>query len=155
MWAIKSKEFVWKGKVIRRPKSESVLDWISDGYFIDFVSLWDPFWSPDGASLGVTNFDCQFGGSLGVLKSMKFEVSRGQMGFEGFLVNLRSQSYFCVALSSCVYIVFFQCNVAFTNMNDLIYLCKLCVWSAHNAYNAAPAQTPTRAPDGHCERICM
>ena len=41
--------------------------------------------------LELQGLDCQFGGSFGVLKSMHFEVSRGQMGFEGFLVNLRSQ----------------------------------------------------------------
>ena len=42
--------------------------------------------------LELHGFGCQFGGSFGVLKSKHFEVSRGQMGFEGFLVNLRSQS---------------------------------------------------------------
>ena len=42
--------------------------------------------------LELQGFDCQFGGSFGVLKSIKFEVSRGQMGFEDFLENLRSQS---------------------------------------------------------------
>ena len=42
--------------------------------------------------LELQGFDCQFGGSFGVLKSIQFEVSRGQMGFEGCLVNLRSQS---------------------------------------------------------------
>ena len=39
-------------------------------------------WGPDG----------QFGGGFGVSKSVQFEVSRGQMGFESFLVNLRFQS---------------------------------------------------------------
>ena len=42
--------------------------------------------------LELQGLDCQFGGSFGVLKSVKFEVSRGQTGFEGFLENLRSQS---------------------------------------------------------------
>ena len=37
-------------------------------------------------------FECQFGGRFEVSKSVKFEVSRGQMGFEGFLENLWSQS---------------------------------------------------------------
>ena len=36
--------------------------------------------------------DGQFGSSFGVLKSVQFEVSTGQMGLECFLVNLRSQS---------------------------------------------------------------
>ena len=42
--------------------------------------------------LELQGFDNQFGHSFGVLKSIQFEVSRGQMGFEGFLVNIRSQS---------------------------------------------------------------
>ena len=42
--------------------------------------------------LELQGLECHFGGSFGVLKSGKFEVSREQMGFEGFLVNLRSQS---------------------------------------------------------------
>ena len=36
--------------------------------------------------------DGQFGSSFGVFKSVQFGDSRGQMGFEGFLVNLKSQS---------------------------------------------------------------
>ena len=35
--------------------------------------------------LELQGVECQFGGSFGGLKSMRFEVSRGQMGFEGFL----------------------------------------------------------------------
>ena len=42
--------------------------------------------------LELQGLDCQFGGSFGVLKSMHFEVSRGQMGFEGFWVTLKPQS---------------------------------------------------------------
>jgi len=42
--------------------------------------------------LDLHGFECQFGGSFGVLKSIKFGISREQMGFEGFLENLRSQS---------------------------------------------------------------
>ena len=42
--------------------------------------------------LELQGFDSQFGSRFGVLKSMQFEVSRGQMGFEGFLANLSSQS---------------------------------------------------------------
>ena len=42
--------------------------------------------------LELQGFDSQFGRSFGVIKSVQFEVSRGQMGFEGFLENLRSQS---------------------------------------------------------------
>ena len=34
-------------------------------------------------------FEWQFGGRFGVLKSFKFEVSRGQMGFEGFFVEFK------------------------------------------------------------------
>ena len=42
--------------------------------------------------LELQGFDWQFGGIFGFLESMHFEVSRGQMGFEGFLVNLKPQS---------------------------------------------------------------
>ena len=35
--------------------------------------------------LELQGFDCQFGGGLGVLKSVKFEVWRGQMPCEGFV----------------------------------------------------------------------
>ena len=35
--------------------------------------------------LELQGVDCQFGGSLGVLKSFKFEVFKGQMPCEGFL----------------------------------------------------------------------
>ena len=55
-----------------------------------------------------------------VLKSMQFEVSRGQMGFEGFLVNVRSQSDLLLRCH-LVFTLCFLC-VAFVNMNDLIHL---------------------------------
>ena len=42
--------------------------------------------------LELQGLDCQFAGSFGVLKSMHFEVSSGQRGFEVFFVNLRLQS---------------------------------------------------------------
>ena len=80
-----------KGKVTRRPKSESVLDWISDGYFI-LYHFEAHFGAQMEQVLELQGLDRPFWGSVGDLKSMKFEVSRGQMGFEGFLVNLRSQS---------------------------------------------------------------
>ena len=66
------------------------MDRISGGYFIDFVSL--HFGTQREQILELQSLDCQFGGSFGVLKSMHFEVSRGQRGFEGFLVNLTLQS---------------------------------------------------------------
>ena len=40
--------------------------------------------------LELQRLGCQFGGSFGVLNAVKFEVSRGQMGFESFLENLTS-----------------------------------------------------------------
>ena len=42
--------------------------------------------------LELHGLDCKFGGSFGIIKSVQFKVSRGQMGFEGFWENLRSQS---------------------------------------------------------------
>ena len=58
--------------------------------------------------LELQGLDCQFGGSFGVLKSVQFKVSRGQMGFEGFLENLRSQSDLllrCHLVLHCVFLV--------------------------------------------------
>ena len=66
--------------------------------------------------LELQGLDCQFGGSLGVLKSVQFEVSREQMGFEGFLENLRSQSD--LLLRGHVFTLFYQYKVAFVNIND-------------------------------------
>ena len=37
--------------------------------------------------LELQRLDCEFGGCFGVLISVKFEVSRGQMACEGFLGN--------------------------------------------------------------------
>ena len=41
--------------------------------------------------LELQRLDCQFGSCFGVLNTVQFEVSRGQMGCEGFLENFKSQ----------------------------------------------------------------
>ena len=62
--------------------------------------------------------DCQFGGGFGVLKSMHFEVSRGQMGLRGFFRNFSSRRRLFVARPHRVYTLFYQYKVAFVNIND-------------------------------------
>ena len=51
--------------------------------------------------------------------------------------------------------VFYQYELAFVKMTAWIYLCKLCVWCAHNAKIAAPTRGATSGPDKHCKTICM
>ena len=152
---MKSKIIWWNGKVIRRPKSESVLDRISGGYFIDFVSLWDPFWNPDGASFGVTGPRLPIWRQFWRLKIHAFWRLERTKGLRGFFVEFKASKWYFVALSPHVYTLFSKYKVAFVNMNDLIHLYKTWVLYAQNAYISASGTAPAQDPDRSWATICM
>ena len=141
--------------VIRRPKSESVLDLISEGYFIDFVSLWVSFWSPQGASFGVIGSRLPVWEQFWCLKINAFWGLERTNGLRGFWGVFKVSKWSFVAMPPRVYTVFYQYKLAFANIIADLYLSKLFVWCELNANIAAPTRTPTRDTDEHCERICM
>ena len=121
---VKSKEFWWNWKVIRRPKSEWVLDYINKGYVIDFVSLWGSFWSPEGGSFGLAASRVSIWRLFWSLKLSPIWGLKRTNGLRGFFAEFKLSRWFIVARPHRVYILFSQNKVAFDNMNDWIHLYK-------------------------------
>ena len=140
---MKSKELWWKGNVIWIPKSESVLDRIIERYFIDFVSLWAPFWNPEGgSSFGVIGPRRPIWRRFWSVKIKPIWGLERTNALRGFFAEFKVSKWSFVALSLHIYSVFSLYKVAFVNKNDLIHLYKAWVLCALNAHNLGAGQGP-------------
>ena len=153
--ASKSNEFWWKMKVIRRPKSESVLEWISGRYFIDFVSLRSSFWSPEGASFGVTASWLSIWRQFWSLKFSPIWGLKMTNGLRGFFWKFKLSKGLIAEVPHCVYIVFSEYKLAFVNMNDWIHLYRTWVLCAQKCHFPRPARGPTPRSARYLKANCM
>ena len=111
----------WKSNVNRSPKSELVFKLISVGYFIAFVSIWNPFWTPDGACLLEDNLESE--------NQLNLKSEEGKCLARVFL-KYQLPKATIVQVANRVLIVCSLYKLTFVKMMPQIHLCTSCSWSA-------------------------